>query len=124
MRGLLKKLSQLGSSAAEQTTVEQRRREVREELVDGDAIINGEKYPLHDWSPSGYALGPCSLQPTVGGRVEIEFHVPLPAQKLVFKTPCVTVRNIQSEGLIGGTYLGVDPESRKIIDEHFQVVSN
>ena len=108
----------------EEPTVEQRRREVREELSDGDAYIDGQKYPLQDWSASGYSLGPCNLEPTVGGRIEIEFHVPLPARKLVFKTPCVTVRSIKEEGLISGTYLGVDPESRKIIDEHFHVVTS
>ena len=111
------------SKKAEECTVEQRRREVREELADGDAYIDGHKYPLQDWSASGYSVGPCNLEPTVGGRIEIEFHVPLPSRELVFKAPCVTVRRIQGEGLIGGTYLGVDPESRKIIDEHFQVLT-
>ena len=106
------------------TTVEQRRQEVRQELTEGDALIDGQKYPLQDWSASGYAVGPCNLEPSIGARIEIEFHVPLPAQELVFKTPCLTVRRIEAEGLIGGTYLGVDPESRKIIDEHFQILTS
>ena len=49
---------------------------------------------------------------------------PKPAQELVFQTPCLTVRRIVVEGLIGGNYLGVDPENRKIIDEHFQVLTS
>lgn len=112
------------SKKADENTVEHRRREAREELTDGDAYIDGHKYPLQNWSASGYSVGPCNLEPRVGGRMEIEFHVPLPSRELVFKTPCVTVRRVQGEGLIGGTYLGVDLESRKIIDEHFQVSSD
>jgi len=103
---------------------EQRRAEVRQELSGADAIIDGQKYPLQDWSASGYAVAPCDLEPTMGGRIEIEFHVPLPGRKLVFKTPCVTVRLIKSEGLMGGSYLGVDDDSRKIIDEHFAMLTS
>lgn len=119
MRNFLKKL--FNPEAPEPA---QRRGDVREELSGADAIIGGQKYPLQDWSASGYAVGPCDLEPTMGGRIEIEFHVPLPDQKLVFKTPCVTVRLMKTEGLIGGSYLGIDDDTRKIIDEHFAMLTS
>jgi hypothetical protein len=124
MSDFFKKIFRQGATEEEDTSVEQRRRDVRQELADGDAVIEGATYPLHDWSASGYSVGPCDITPRIGGRIEIEFHISLPSQKLVFKTPCVTVRHVEPEKLIAGTYLDVDPDSRKVIDEHFKVLTS
>ena len=52
----LKKLDRILS-----TSTEDRRREAREDLVDGVATISSQQYPLKNWSASGFCVGPCMI---------------------------------------------------------------
>jgi hypothetical protein len=105
------------------TSVEERRREIREQRTDGDAYVDGRKYPLNNWSASGFAVGPCNLTPPLGTRLEIEFHVPLSEQILIFKTLCLVVRHVKDEGLFAGMFSSLDDDTRKSIDEYFEVLT-
>ena len=118
MKDLFKKLVRLQT-----TTLEERRRDVREELTAGRAVIDDQSYPVGNWSASGFVVGPCALEPEIGKRLKIEFHISLADRQLVFSTMCLVVRRDESKGMFAGTYLGVDPESQNIIDAHFEILT-
>ncbi len=118
MRDFFRKFWQLKT-----TEVEERRREMRAELTSGDAIIEVRKHPLHNWSPSGYCIGPCALEPSIGTRFSVEFHVPLPDQMLIFTCQVVVVRLVQEQSLFAGRFMAMDDATRNIVDAHFDVLT-
>ena len=75
----LKKLDHIFS-----TSTEDRRREAREDLVDGVATISSQQYPLKNWSASGFCVGPCMIAPKPGDRLDVTFSIPLADRKLEF----------------------------------------
>ena len=105
------------------TTVEERRREIREQLSDGTVIIEGRSYPINNWSASGIGIGPTGFLPNIGRRLQMTARVPLESGVLTFDATCMVVRRSEKEGIFGGTYFGVDEESRAVIDEHFRILT-
>ena len=114
----LKKLDHILGS-----TPEERRREAREELVDGKATITGQTYELKNWSPKGFCIGPCLLTPKTGDRLDIAFAVPLAEGTLEFKCRTAVMRTDAEAREFGGVFFDVDEVARDAIDAHFQVFS-
>ncbi len=105
------------------TTPEERRREVREELVDGKATIAGQTYELKNWSPKGFCIGPCLLTPKSGDRLDIRFSVPLAEGTLEFSCRTGVMRTDAEAREFGGVFFDIDAETRDAIDAQCQVFS-
>ena len=105
------------------TTPEERRREVREELINGKATIAGLTYELKNWSAKGFCISPYLFTPKPGDRLDIAFTVPLPEGTLEFKCRTGVMRFDAEKQEIGGVFFDVDEATRDAIDAHFQVFS-
>ena len=105
------------------TTPEERRREVRKELINGKATIAGLTYELKNWSVKGFCVGPCLLTPKPGDRLDIAFTVRLPEGTLEFRCRTGVMRFDAEKQEIGGVFFDIDEETRDAIDAHFQVFS-
>lgn len=112
----LKKPDGVGSNAPED-----RRREVREDLVGGRAEISGEIHPLRNWSAHGFCIGPTVLAAKPGDRLDITFHIPLPDKTLTFACRTGVMRYDDRRREIGGVFFNVPEHIQAIIDEHFQI---
>lgn len=118
---MLEKLKRLDSLLS--MTPEERRREPREQLVDGKAQVLGETYQLKNWSARGFCIGPCKVERQPGDRLDIRFSVPLPEQRLEFECRTLLVRVSAEAEEIAGVFVNVDAEIQEVIDAHFKVFS-
>ena len=102
---------------------EERRREPRDEVTEGTATIDGKTYPLRNWSARGFCIGEIDFEVSPTRRLEADFSVKLPDQTLDFSCRIVVMRVIADKQEIGGTFVKIDKQAQKKIDEHFAVFS-
>jgi len=100
---------------------EERRREVREDIVGGRAEIGGEIHPLRNWSAHGFCIGPTILAPQPGDRLDINFHIPLPERTLSFSCRTGVMRYDAKRREVGGVFFNLPEDVQEVIDEHFQI---
>ncbi len=105
------------------TSIEERRQGVREELTFGDAFIDGSQYPMRNWSATGYCIGPTTFEPRIGSRYQTTFRLPLAGGELEFECQILVVRVDADSGVIAGKFQKIDPKTRQIIDDHFNVLT-
>lgn len=100
---------------------EDRRREVREDLVGGRAEINGEIYPVRNWSAHGFCIGPTILDAKPGDRLDITFHIPLAERTLSFKCRTGVMRCDSDRREVGGVFFNLSEAVQQQIDAHFNI---
>ena len=118
---MLDKPKKLGRNFS--TTKVEQRREVRVEIADATAEIAGQRYPIKNWSAHGFCVGPCSMTPNPGDRLDIKFFIPLPEQRLEFECRTGVMRHDWERQEFGGVFFDLDKDLQDVIDEHFQVFS-
>ena len=102
--------------------VEQRRRDVREEVVSGLATIEDRRYPVKNWSARGFCIGPTLITPQPGDRLDFAFSIPLPDPTLEFACRAAVLRYSERGREFGGVFLNPDEDTQSKIDEHFDIV--
>jgi hypothetical protein len=80
-------------------TVQDRRREPREEVPGWLVWIEGKTYPVKNWSESGFLATPCAYDTAVGEVLDLTFSVPADTR---FEFSCQA------------TVVRVDPESQEL----------
>lgn len=117
--GMLDRLKKLDAMLSKGK--EDRRREVREDVVGGRAEIDGEIHPLRNWSAHGFCIGPTILTPKPGDRLDITFHIPLPERTLSFTCRTGVMRYDVKRREVGGVFFNVPEDIQGQIDEHFNI---
>jgi len=79
----------------------ERRRDDRKKLAGGTVEIDGQSYPVENWSYTGFLAGSYAGSRKAGDRVDIRFKVGTGGQTFEFSCEAMMVR--------------VDPESQKIV---------
>ena len=100
-----------------------RRREMREDVVGGIARIGDETYPLKNWSPSGFCIGPTQLEVRPGKRLDIHFTIPLPERTLSFRCRTGIMRYDAKAEEIGGIFFNLPEDVQEVVDAHFEVAA-
>lgn len=98
-----------------------RRREAREDVVGGRAEIGGEIYPLKNWSPNGFCIGPTGLTPKPGDRLDVSFTIPLPERTLSFHCRTAVMRHDPESREIGGVFLNLPDHVQAVVEERFSI---
>jgi hypothetical protein len=111
----LKRLRAAGSDRSE--------REAREAPAGGTATIGEQCVPIRNWSPRGFCLGPSTIAPAPGDRLDVDFSIPLPEPLLEFSCRTAVMRHDKDLQEIAGVFFNLDKKTQETIDEHFQAAS-
>ena len=116
-KDMLDRLRKLGRTGSKES--DQPRREVREEVVDGMAVIQQQRFPIKNWSASGFCIGPTLMSPNPGEPLDIEFTISLPDPTLNFEARTAITRLDKEKMEFAGVFFRVEDDIRKSIDKHF-----
>jgi hypothetical protein len=117
----LKELDHRLSTIGEKRPTEERTREPREEVRDGQVITVFNIYPLKNWSPRGFLVTSCDLVREPGDRLDIDVSIPLPTLRLEFGCRAIVVRTNEDRQELAGVFAGVDDATQAVIDDHFGI---
>jgi hypothetical protein len=117
----LKELDRKLSLSPEERTAEDRRREPREELVDGRMTILGETYQVDNWSARGFLVSSCPLARKPGDRLDVDVSIPLADRRLEFACKAIVVRASEERQELAGVFVGIDNAAQTVIDKHFGI---
>ncbi len=98
---------------------QQRRRESRDPDATGTVTIEGESYPLRDWSSSGFGVFSCALEFEENARVPIDVNVTHSKGTLTFSCKAVIVRSNSESGEVAGAFVEMSRDDRVAVAEYF-----
>jgi len=95
--------------------IAERRREKRAGNIEGVIQLNGESFPLADWSSSGFLASSYSGNLSPGDRVPIRVCVVLEDVENFFDCKAIVVRIDEEAQQIAGAFVEMDVEDRLAI---------
>jgi hypothetical protein len=107
---------------AEQAPPE-RRREDRERLAGGTVQIDGQSYPVENWSYTGFLAGRYAGSRKAGERVDIRFSVDSGGRPIEFACMAMMVRVDPASQKIVGAFVDMDAGTRATLARHFDRAS-
>lgn len=97
----------------------ERRREGRRPVQDGDVEIGGVRYPLQDWSYSGFLARDYDGEHETGQRIEVAVSVRDGAEPIEFACKAILVRVDHAGGKLVGAFVELDTALRVELARHF-----
>ena len=97
----------------------ERRRGSRENLAGGTVEIDGQGYPVENWSYTGFLAGSYEGTLKAGDRVDIKFTVDTGGQDFTFSCKAMMVRVDPSLRKIVGAFVDMEAGTRAKIARHF-----
>ena len=98
---------------------QERRREPREQVEDGEIEINGQTYRLKDWSPRAFMAKPCDIDCNVTNRLEIKFRARFPDKQIEFTGRAIVVRIDKERQEFAAYFAMLDEAAETAIANHF-----
>jgi len=95
------------------------RREPREEVEDGTVEINGQTFPVFDWSARAFMAKPCDIDCKVPDRVDIKFSIRFPTKRIEFVSRAIVVRIDKEKQELAAYFAMLDEEAQLAITNHF-----
>ena len=112
LKSLLKSLGRAGQPG-DQRTAE------REQVIAGNAIINGVPCPLVNWSPVGFLVREYRGDHHPGDRAQLAVKVDAPQQSFDFTCSALVVRVDRKTGEFAGIFVNMADEDRQALHRHF-----
>ena len=100
----------------------QRRRELRDSEATGTVTIEGEDFPLRDWSSSGFSITDCKREFKRNARVDIDFSVQHSEGSLGFACKAIIVRRDENSGEVAGAFVEMAREDRVAVAAYFDAL--
>ncbi len=97
----------------------ERRREDRKKVAGGTVEIDGQSYPVENWSYSGFLATSYEGTRKAGDRVDIKFTVETGGQDFAFSCKAMMVRVDPSSKKIVGAFVDMEAGTRAKIARHF-----
>ena len=107
---------------AEQAPPE-RRREGRERVAGGTVEIDGQRYPVDNWSYTGFLAGPYAGPRKAGERVDVRFTVEADGQGFEFACQATMVRVDPASQKIVAAFVDMEAGTRAKLARHFDRAS-
>ena len=96
-----------------------RRREPREQIEDGEVEIRGRTYRLNDWTPRAFMAKPCDVDCNITDRLDVTVRIRYPDKNIEFACRAIVVR-IDKEGQELAAYFAMlDEAAETAIANHF-----
>lgn len=103
---------------AEPTPPEQRR-EDRQSVASGTVELDGQSYPVENWSYTGFLAGSYEGARKAGDRVDIRFTVDAGGHDFTFACEAMLVRVDPASRKIVGAFVDMEAGTRAKIARHF-----
>lgn len=97
----------------------QQRREMREDVVDGTVEIGGVRYPLVNWSYSGFLAKDFTGDHSPGDRVDVEISIGQGRKRFEFISKAALVRIDREGHKLVGAFVEMDRPTRIEIARYF-----
>lgn len=98
------------------------RRELRERVTSGSAMLRNIRYPLTDWSSSGICMRDYDGNHSVGDRVHAWVHIDCADTVFTFKCELLLVRLDPVQQQLAGVFVTLDRPDRVAIAAHFEAL--
>ena len=98
---------------------QEKRRDPRENVEDGEVEINGRTYPLCEWSRRAFMAKPCDIDCNTTDRIEIEFRVRYPDKRIEFSSRAIVVRIDKERQELAAIFVMLDEAAQTAIANHF-----
>ena len=108
-----------GRSGGAEPAPTERRREHRENVPGGTVEIDGQSYPVENWSYTGFLAGSYEGTRKAGDRVDIRFTVETGGQDFAFSCKAMMVRVDPSSKKVVGAFVDMEAGTRAKIARHF-----
>ncbi len=99
--------------------VPERRQEPRIAAVDGSVEIDGQTYPIKNWSSGGFLATSCVIERDVTDGLDIRFRARLGQQMLDIACRAIVVRIDADRQVLAGRFTKVDDAAMCQIAQHF-----
>lgn len=99
--------------------VPERRQEPRIAAVDGAVEIDGQTYPIKNWSSAGFLATSCAIERDVADVLDIRFRARLGQQTIDIACRAIVVRIDADRQLLAGRFTTVDDAAVGRIAQHF-----
>ncbi len=99
--------------------VPERRQEPRIAAVDGTVEIDGQSYPIKNWSSAGFLATSCAIERDVTDGLDIRFQARLGQQLIDIACRATVVRIDADRQLLAGRFTKVDDVAMGRIAQHF-----
>ncbi len=99
--------------------VPERRQESRIVAVDGTVEIDGQTYPIKNWSSAGFLATSCAIERDVAEGLDIRFRALLGQRMLDIACRAIVVRIDADRQLLAGRFTKVDDAAVGQIAQHF-----
>ncbi len=97
----------------------ERRHEPRIAAVDGAIEIDGQTYPVKNWSSAGFLATSCAIERDVTDGLDIRFQARLGQQMLDIVCRAIVVRIDADRQVLAGRFTRVDDAAMCKIAHHF-----
>ena len=99
--------------------VAERRQEPRIAAVDGSVEIDGQTYPIKNWSSAGFLATSCVIERDAADGLDIRFRAWLGQQTIDIACRATIVRIDADRQLLAGRFTKVDDAAMCQIAQHF-----
>ena len=99
--------------------VPERRQEPRIAAVDGTIEIDGQIYPIKNWSSAGFLATSCAIERDVTDSLDIRFRARLGQQMLDIACRATVVRIDPDRRVLAGRFTKLDDAAMGQIAQHF-----
>ena len=98
---------------------QERRREPREQVEDGEVEINRQTYRLINWSPRAFMAKPCDIDCNISDRLEIKFRARFPDEQIEFTSHAIVIRVDKERQELAAYFAMLDEAAQTAIANHF-----
>ena len=98
---------------------QERRREPREQVEDGEVEIKGQTYRLKDWTPRAFMARPCDIDCKITDRLEIKFRARFPDEQIEFTSRAIVIRVDKERQELAAYFAMLDEAAETAIANHF-----
>ena len=102
----------------------ERRHEGRERATGGTVEIDGQNYPVENWSYTGFLAGPYAGPRKAGERVDVRFTVEADGQGFAFACQATMVRVDPASRKIVGAFVDMEAATRAKLARYFDQLSS
>ena len=96
-----------------------RRREPREEIENGEVEIRGRTYRLNDWTPRAFMAKPCDVDCNITDRLDVTVSLRYPDKKIEFACRAIVVRIDKERQELAAYFAMLDEAAETAVANHF-----
>ncbi len=100
-------------------TEKDRRRNPREDVDDGSVEIDGQIYPVKNWSARGFMAKPCDVACNIADELDVKIVIRFASEVIEFNCHAIVVRIDEKRLELGAAFVKLDDAAQFAVASHF-----